>query len=479
MNRVFTADGPGVITATDSRQGVTWLCIEGAAFSGWYPGHEVTADIGDGSVTTPDDFPPPDKGAKLPYDPRPRDKFKDELTIQPIHDLPENLDPTNSIDSIRNYEPNAVFGSTHPFAKERFARHSVNDEAELDFDHVPGDWKDDNPGLSDYGPEYDEKNPQVVNPADGWVRDGGGRFHHPLKNAEFTENGLPEGWNSKGTPEELDNPFNRGGEDDIDASGRGGWNDHGEPEEYGDLDHAFEDDDEHDSSTIPFGERERLGVYREAGSGNALEHLWWGQDQDWTRTADVNLNDSGEQNMTLDDMINPQPQAPVQQVPWDPSHTVAPDGDMQVLAPDQQNNDDDLAGHIQNALGGGQDELQGVQVPHQPDADDELAGMPVPHVPGGGPVMGPDQGGLDPEQAVIQNLTEHSGPTGNQPVGLYTDDALAHMAANFLTRTAGKDYSEGEQNLLMHETGQAAQLGSLNLTGSIYEDDEEGSFLAL
>src|SRR3954464_13160476 len=135
MNRVFTADGPGVITATDRRQGVTWLCIEGAAFSGWYPGHEVTADIGDEGryVTTPDEFPPPNKGARLPYNPKPRDRFKDELNIQPTHDLNPNLDPTDSIDSIRNYEPNAVFGSAHPFSKQRHARHFA-ETVDNDFD---------------------------------------------------------------------------------------------------------------------------------------------------------------------------------------------------------------------------------------------------------------------------------------------------------------------------------------------------------
>ena len=566
MDRVFTADGPGVVTSTDSRQGVTWLCIEGAAFSGWYPGHEVTADIGDPGryVTTPEDFPAPNKGTKLPYNPKPRDRFKDELNIQPTHDLNPNLEPTNSIDSIRNYEPNAVFGSRHPFAKQRHARHfatdtsdddetGFDDEKDLDFDHVPGNEKDWNPGITDYGPDYDAKNPMVVNPADGWVRDNGGKFHHPVKgggdgpfktsgsgydnfftcldcggngynygrqchtcqgsgvvkdsrrHAEFTEDGLPEGWNDKATPEELDNPFTRE-HDVIDPSNRGGgWGDHGDPHEPGDLDHAFEDDDEQ-GIDHPF---EDMGRH-EAGWGEKFERFWLGDDYDWMtgitdtsqdktqpmsgsqgyrpETNDAHqddrtltyartaagmgmLNDTDADNMSNSTLIDPAQGLPdLQQLPMDPSHTMTPDGDMQVFSPDQGQGND-LAGAIQNALGDGQDELQGVPVPHEPDANDELAGIPVPHIPGGGSTL-PVPAGAGDE---INPTNVES--TGNMPVGPNADDQLAHMASEFLRRTAGKDYSEGEQNLLMHEMGQASQLPALNLVGSIYEDDDEGSIL--
>jgi hypothetical protein len=408
MDRVFTADGPGVVTAIDTRQGTTWLCIEGAAFSGWYPGHEVTADIGDEDryVTTPDDFPAPDKGAKLPYNPKPRDRFKDELNIQPTHDLNPNLTPTNSIDSIRNYEPNAVFGS-HPFAKQRHARHfayteTTNEDLELDFDHVPGNWSEDNPGLDDYGPDYDAKNPIVVNPQDGWVRGQDGKFHHPVKNAEFVE-GYPEpGWNDIASPEELDNPFERDDEDE-----------------------GTDDDD----------------FYRTAAGGGML-------------------NDSDGDNMSNSTLIDPSQGLP-QQVPWDPSHSVDPEGGMQVYSPET-----DVAGQLQHALGEGGDELQGVEVPHQPDGEDELAGIPVPHIPGGGGLTPVGPGVEDPMAQV---------PEMPIPMGMGDAD-LAHMASEFMARTAGKNYSEGEQNLLMMEAGSASQLTSLNLRDSIYEDDE-GSML--
>jgi len=508
MDRVFTADGPGVVTEIDSRQGVTWLCIEGAAFSGWYPGHEVTADIGDPGrvVTSPDEFP--DKGAKLPYNPKPRDRFKNELNIQPIHDLPENLDPTNSVPSIRNHEPNSVFGARHPFAKQRNARHfaetdTTDDDKELDFDHVPGNWSEDNPGLTDYGPDYDAKNPIVVNPQDGWVRGSDGKFHHPVKNAEFVEGYPPAGWNDKGTPEELDNPFTRE-HDVIDQRDRGGgWGDHGEPEEYGDLDHAFEDDGEQ-SIDHPFEDLDR----REAGWGEKFERFWLGDDYDWMNnitdtsqdqqhtqpfssgqdyrppTNDTHLDDrqlsyartaagvgmlddTDADNMSNSTLIDPTQGLPdVEQVPWDPSHGVTPEGDMQVYSPDQQQND--VAGMLQNALGEGGDPLQGVEVPHQPDGDDELAGIPVPHVPGGGSLtpVGP---GVEDPAAQVQVPEMVPG----MPVG---DADLAHMASEFMARTAGKNYTEGEQNLLMMEAGQASQLTALNLADSIYEDDDEGSY---
>ena len=196
MTRVFTADGPGVVTETDTRHGTTWFYIEGAAMSGWYPAREVTADIGDPgrNVTSPEDFPDPEDGTRLPYDPRPRDVFHNQLTIQPTSDLPPNLTPTDSINGLRYTEPNAVFGSTHPFGKEANARHFSNAEHgeyvdlghdfDLDDDapfnkeqidatkdspypHVPKEWKDKPPGLDDYGPDYNKKNPQVVNPPDG------------------------------------------------------------------------------------------------------------------------------------------------------------------------------------------------------------------------------------------------------------------------------------------------------------------------
>ena len=156
---------------------------------------------------------------------------------------------------------------------------------------------------------------------------------------------------------------------------------------------------------------------------------------------------------------------------------------MQVFSPDMETNDADPAGQLQSILSddpmeelaeeivdhfqGTEDDLQGVEVPHQLDVDDEMAGMEVPHQ---GP-MGPMD--IGPGEVGAADNLEDVGPSGNVPIGPHVNnDELAHMAQTFLARTAAKNYSDAEQAALMNEAGVAAQLPSLRLSDSIYEESD-------
>jgi hypothetical protein len=465
MDRVFTADGPGVVIEVDTRQGTTWFHVEGAAMSGWYPAREVTADIGDPgrTVTDPSDFPDPEDGARLPYDPRARDVFHNQLTIQPIADLPENLTPTNSIKGLRYHEPNSVFGASdetaHPFGKQRHARHFADKTAPQDHDlgvddpkdsdlidgateddpypHVPKEWKDAPPGVDDYGKDYDKKNPEVVNPPDD---DG------PFKTSYFTSavddllaqyGDLHDSPGGHGGPSPITPPPDPYQQEEQQGNGK-----YPKPPKFADLNDR--DEDRTDWNYIPSSEELDHPFARDRDESE-------GEDEDFHREAaglDYLLNDDAAPNP--------------QQVPWDPSHTMTPGGDMQVFSPDMDTHDDDPAGRLQQVLQPGaheqqDDPLQGIPVPHQPDIEDELGGIPVPHI-------GPD------EVARADGIAG-AGQTGNLPVG-HNEDALAHLASDFLQKTAAKNYSDAEQAALMNEAGVAAQLPSLHLSDSIYEDTD-------
>lgn len=186
MDRVFTPDGRGVVNEVERRQGRTWLHVSGRGFEGWYLSHEVTAEIGDHNVVNLSELPDRDDGAILPWDPEPRDLFRNQLTIQPTSDLPPNLDDTPSIKGLKNYRPEDIFPGGHMasvdedasyslFGRTAHARHlsagstdvtDLPDESDQipgndkdSYQQVPSSWKGDPPGLSDYGDDYDEKNP--------------------------------------------------------------------------------------------------------------------------------------------------------------------------------------------------------------------------------------------------------------------------------------------------------------------------------
>lgn len=107
-----TRDGTGLLVASEVRQGRTWLRVESAAFCGWYPSTEasiLTSEFEDHTEELLADLP--SRGTMLPWNPKPRYEDHEDPTIQPIHELPENLTPTNSVPTIKQYEPNAIFGS--------------------------------------------------------------------------------------------------------------------------------------------------------------------------------------------------------------------------------------------------------------------------------------------------------------------------------------------------------------------------------
>lgn len=98
-------DGIGRAVSKSVHLGTTYVELVGEGFRGTYP-LSTLAILEDHSEEFLSKLP--DQGANLPYDPRPRYMNPGEATIEPDHDLPANLTPTNSVQNITHPDNNIM-----------------------------------------------------------------------------------------------------------------------------------------------------------------------------------------------------------------------------------------------------------------------------------------------------------------------------------------------------------------------------------
>lgn len=98
-------DGIGRAVNKSVHLGTTYIELVGEGFRGTYP-LSTLAILEDHSEEFLSKLP--DQGANLPYDPRPRYMNPGEATIEPDHDLPANLKPTNSLQNITHPDNNIM-----------------------------------------------------------------------------------------------------------------------------------------------------------------------------------------------------------------------------------------------------------------------------------------------------------------------------------------------------------------------------------
>lgn len=98
-------DGIGRAVNKSVHLGTTYIELVGEGFRGTYP-LSTLAILEDHSEEFLSKLP--DQGANLPYDPRPRYMNPGEATIEPDHDLPANLNPTNSLQNITHPDNNIM-----------------------------------------------------------------------------------------------------------------------------------------------------------------------------------------------------------------------------------------------------------------------------------------------------------------------------------------------------------------------------------